>query len=123
MMTARLPFKLAFAATVMVLTYLLIPKGADSAFDMQGLNQQVQRHDETLDNHEARINNLENDTQAVEKVVIEKVGPVEKPVPTPVPQVTTPAPEPQPEPAPGPNTARTCTPRPCGEPSPQPLAD
>jgi len=115
-MKVRLPFKIALAIVTSALTYLLIqPPVAQSTFDLPGLNQQVQHHEEVLQNHEARLNNLENDTKQIQTVT--KIQPA--PDPQPVPAVTTPEPEPQPqpEPVPGANTHHSCVPGPC--PTPQ----
>lgn len=64
-------------------------------FDIQGLNQQVQRHEEQLQNHEARLSNTEADVQVIQ--VETGVAPAANR--QPAPPVTTPAPEPQPQPA------------------------
>lgn len=39
---------------------------SNAYLDLDGLNQQVQRHDEQLDNHEVRIKNNENDIKDVQ---------------------------------------------------------
>lgn len=92
------------------------PAPVSGDFDLPGLNRQVQRHQEVLDNHEARIDNLENDT----KVLQYNTGTAPAPDPVIVPIVPQPAPEPEPTPVvEGSNhaTSPTCV-SPDGQPCP-----
>lgn len=79
-----------------------------SEFDLPALNQQVQHHEDVLNNHEARIENLENDTQAIQ----EQTGATPSPD-----RVVVPAVPPQPEPPqvqPSRSPAHSsCLPEPC----------
>lgn len=44
-----------------------IPQVASSEFNLSGLNTQVQHQAQVLDNHEARITNLEKDTKVLQE--------------------------------------------------------
>lgn len=94
---------LAVAAnvTALLLVVSLIPRSATGGFDLDGLNQQVQKQGEELDNHEARITNTENDVNDLQQ----KTGTAPSQNRQTVPSVTTPAPAPStatPAPAPAP---------------------
>lgn len=80
-------------------------------FDLPGLNQQVQRQGEQIDNHEARITNNENDISDLQdntstpprssRVDVPSVTtPPAEPLPASSETEPTPQPEPEPEPEP-----------------------
>lgn len=88
---------LALAGSVAALSN---PQPANSDFDLPGLNNQVKHQAQVLDNHEARITNLEQDTKVIQ--VQTKVDPAPNPQPVPVvePTVTVPSTEPEIQPVP-----------------------
>jgi hypothetical protein len=90
------PISTKVGTTVILCSALLLTGGvftaAKSEFDLSGLNQQVQKHEEQLDNHDARIGNLEKDTEKVQQET--GVKPAENKIV--VPAVITPGPEPTP---------------------------
>ena len=97
---------LAVAAnvTALLLVVSLIPRSATGGFDLDGLNQQVQKQGEELDNHEARITNTEADVGELQK----NTGTAPSTNRQSVPSVSTPAPAPSTaSPAPAPAPART----------------
>lgn len=74
-------------------------------FDLQGLNQQVQRHEEQLQNHEARLSNTEADVQVIQVETGVAPAPNRQAAPsvtTDAPEPTQPAPQPEPTPEPEP---------------------
>ena len=97
---------LAVAAnvTALLLVVSLIPRSATGGFDLDGLNQQVQKQGEELDNHEARITNTENDVKDIQQ----NTGTAPSTNRQTVPSVSTPAATPStasPSPAPAPAPA------------------
>lgn len=66
------------------LAIAVTPHQARGDFDLPGLNRQVQRQEEQLDNHESRLNNLEGDTRAIQTAT--NISPSEH---QDVPQVST----------------------------------
>lgn len=77
-----------------------ISSPAQGDFDLPSLNTQVKHQAQVLDNHEARITNLEQDTKVIQ--VQTKVDPAPNPQPVPVvePTVTVPSTEPEIQPVP-----------------------
>lgn len=92
---------------------MTLTKG-NAYLDLDGLNQQVQRHDEQLTNHEVRIKNNENDVKDIQ----DKTATPPSSNNTEAPQVVTVAPEQTEKPA---ETAPSPAPPPTPPAEPEPV--
>lgn len=90
--------------------FLTTPTITSGEFSLEGLNNQVQHQEQVLDNHEARINNLETDTKIIYQTTdVPVVQHQEVPIVEPIPA------SPSPEPSPEQSQPSVCLPAPCSQ--------
>lgn len=83
------PALIGLGVTVLVGAYSLAnPKSTSADFDLAGLNQQVQQQQSELNNHEARITNLESNVGSIQQNTNTAPADSQVSVPTVPPQPT-----------------------------------